>query len=230
VEVERELPKFRAPARAALERLLRSCLRLRADMGHFATNMRTYVTYEVLEGAWREFQGAAASCCDMDALISRHEAFLAALLGRALLDDSSAQVRSTLNGVLANMLGLAPLVGRLNDEVKASLLWMEDRAREAAANTAAGRWGAVDSDAAARRDEEVDPALVEELEGVAGQLEAAHLAGVRRLTEQLSDERQGGVAHAFNEVRYLLCRLDRAFYERQAGAMDGGFLEVDAPS
>jgi len=30
------------------------------------------------------------------------------------------------------------------------------------------------------------------------------------------------VAHAFNEVRYLLCRLDRAFYERQAAASAGG--------
>lgn len=43
-------------------------------------------------GAWREFQSAAASCQDLDALIARHEAFLSALLGRALLDDSSAQV------------------------------------------------------------------------------------------------------------------------------------------
>jgi hypothetical protein len=48
--VERELPKFRGAARAGLERLLRACLRLRADMAHLATNMRTYVTYEVLEG------------------------------------------------------------------------------------------------------------------------------------------------------------------------------------
>jgi hypothetical protein len=66
VEVERELPKFRAPARAALERLLRSCLRLRADMGHFATNMRTYVTYEVLEGEGaggpRQCRSGASGC------------------------------------------------------------------------------------------------------------------------------------------------------------------------
>ncbi len=48
--MERELPKFRGAARAGLERLLRACLRLRADMAHLATNMRTYVTYEVLEG------------------------------------------------------------------------------------------------------------------------------------------------------------------------------------
>lgn len=50
--MERELPKFRGAARSGLERLLRSCLRLRADMAHFAVNMRTYVTYEVLEGAF----------------------------------------------------------------------------------------------------------------------------------------------------------------------------------
>lgn len=31
--------------------------------------------------------------------------------------DVALQVRQTLNSVLANMLGLAPLVGRLNDEV-----------------------------------------------------------------------------------------------------------------
>jgi hypothetical protein len=53
VEVERELPKFRGAARSGLERLLRACLRLRADMAHFASALRTYVTYEVLEGEAR---------------------------------------------------------------------------------------------------------------------------------------------------------------------------------
>jgi hypothetical protein len=59
------------------------------------------------------------------------------------------------------MLGLAPLVGRLNDEVKAALLWMDDRAASAAANTRAGRWGVVDGDGGVRRDEEVSPELLE---------------------------------------------------------------------
>jgi hypothetical protein len=74
---------------------------------------------------------------------------------------AAPQVRSTLNGVLSNMLGLAPLVGRLNDEVRAALLWAEERAAAAAAATAAGRWGVVGGDAEARRDEEVAPELLE---------------------------------------------------------------------
>lgn len=49
----------------------------------------------------------------------------------------------------------------LRVQVKRSLLWMEDRARSAAANTAAGRWGVVDSDLGERPDEEVDGQLVE---------------------------------------------------------------------
>jgi hypothetical protein len=35
-------------------------------------------------------------------------------------------------------------------------------------------------------------------------------------------QRQGGVAAAHNEVRYLLSRIDRAFYERAAGALLDG--------
>lgn len=41
-------------------------------------------------------------------------------------------------------------------------------------------------------------------------------------TQHTQPQRTGGVAHNFNEVRYLLCRLDRAFYERQASGLGDG--------
>jgi len=49
-------------------------------------------------GAWRDFQANAATAPDLDALISHHESFLSALMGRALLDDSSAQVGGWMEG------------------------------------------------------------------------------------------------------------------------------------
>jgi hypothetical protein len=50
VEIERELPKFRSNTRGRLEELLRDCLRVRAEMSHFATNLQYYLTFEVLGG------------------------------------------------------------------------------------------------------------------------------------------------------------------------------------
>ena len=98
-----------------------------------------------------------------------------------------------------------------------------------AANTAAGRWGVAGGDASARRDEELPPGLLEELEAAAAQLEAAHAAGVARLAEQLADGGAGnGGASAFDEgARHLLSRLaGRGAYERQQGAGEGGRLSL----
>jgi hypothetical protein len=41
-------------------------------------------------------------------------------------------------------------------------------------------------------------------------------------TPPRAPQRQGGVALAFDEVRYLLGRLDRAFYDRLPGGGGGG--------
>lgn len=68
-------------------------------------------------GTWQEFQHRAAAAGDLDALMTAHESYLTQLLDKSLLNEDCAALAETLNSVLANMLGLAPLVSRLNEQV-----------------------------------------------------------------------------------------------------------------
>lgn len=56
VEIERVLPQFKGDACAGqLDDLLRTCLRLHAEMAHITTNLQYYINLEVVEckqGFW----------------------------------------------------------------------------------------------------------------------------------------------------------------------------------
>lgn len=50
VEIERALPQFKGdPCLAQLDDLVRTCLRLHAEMAHITTNLQYYVNLEVVE-------------------------------------------------------------------------------------------------------------------------------------------------------------------------------------
>ncbi|KAF8068410.1 GCP3 [Scenedesmus sp. PABB004] len=217
VEVERSLPRFGAdPARPRLLGLLRACLRLRAEMAHLCVNLQYYVNLEVLECAWSEFVCAAGVAPDLDSLIAAHDRFLASVLQRALLGGGAAEaLRPGLGQLLRTCMGLAPLAARFNERVQAGLMARERRAAEAAANTAAGRWGATSAaPAQAVPDDELGE-LADTL---------AHLADSYRTSLRAFLRALPAAANEVNaEVRFLLARLNFSdFYTRSAAGAASG--------
>ena len=95
--------------------LLRRCHTLRAEMAHFVTNLQYYIMFEVLEHSWLEFTAAMGSAADLDGLIAAHEAYLDAIVAKALLGDRSALVAQQLGSLFDLMLRFAGLADRLFD-------------------------------------------------------------------------------------------------------------------
>ena len=95
--------------------LLRRCHTLRAEMAHFVTNLQYYTMFEVLEHSWQEFTTAMAAATDLDGVIAAHEAYLEAVIARALLGDRSSLVAQHLGALFDLMLRFASLADRLFD-------------------------------------------------------------------------------------------------------------------
>jgi gamma-tubulin complex component 3 len=159
-EVERGARRLRpgAPARAGVEALLREALSARNDAAALVAAVQHYAAFDVVEVAWARFGQAAGAARDLDALAAAHAAFLAEVERGALLRQqpppraSSAAAASgaaapatplaALEALIDDALALHPIVARLADGVGRAAAWLDDRARRAAAATAAGGWGA----------------------------------------------------------------------------------------
>lgn len=202
-QVERTLPRLGRPSRdaglGAAAALLRRLLLTRNEMSHFATNFQYYVMFEVLETSTQEFDQLAAGATDLESLLAGHEAYLATVLRKALLDDSvpSQQLRAVLVDLLGNMLSMQGISRLFVDQVLAA----EARVHARSQRAARGGWGALGGDGDSLFS-------VVDLQVLAAQLDKLHAVHHERLaafTDLLP-------AQAHEEVRFLLYRLDFSEY------------------
>ena len=89
--------------------LLHNCQLVLQEQMHYLSQIQYYVTFEVLECGWAEFQENLVGVTDFDQLLVAHERFLDKLLGSCLLKPSSqsiaGKIRSTFDSV-STRLGL----------------------------------------------------------------------------------------------------------------------------
>ncbi|KAJ9510229.1 hypothetical protein QJQ45_015708 [Haematococcus lacustris] len=210
--VERTLSRMPQDCSRGAQDLVKRCLRLRADMSHFATNLQYYLMFEVMEAAWQEFSRRVSSAEDLDQLIAAHETYLDTLLRKSLLGPESQQLRGTLHTLTLNMLGLAGLVSRLNEAVQVADRRLSDKKRRIKQRTAAGQWGTVAGD-----DAQEDGLAAEDVVELSQRLDAlalTHAAALQAFTDQLP-------AQAHDEVRFLLYRLDFNEFNARMRRADG---------
>ncbi|KAL6744735.1 Spc98 family-domain-containing protein [Haematococcus lacustris] len=210
--VERTLSRMPHDCSRGAQDLVKRCLRLRADMSHFATNLQYYLMFEVMEAAWQEFSRRVSSAEDLDQLIAAHETYLDTLLRKSLLGPESQQLRGTLHTLTLNMLGLAGLVSRLNEAVQVADRRLSDKKRRIKQRTAAGQWGTVAGD-----DAQEDGLAAEDVVELSQRLDAlalTHAAALQAFTDQLP-------AQAHDEVRFLLYRLDFNEFNARMRRADG---------
>ncbi|MEW5305464.1 MAG: hypothetical protein WDW36_008001 [Sanguina aurantia] len=226
-EVGRPLHKLGAGGRHA-QGVVRRCLRLRNEMSHFVTNLQYYLMFEVMEGAWREFEKAASAAPNLDALLQSHSEYLTTLLRKSLLDERCEGLRVVLTGLVGNAIALRGLVGRFADQVQKAQTEHAAQSRRGAA--AAGRGGArggwgTTMDATGGSTGSTQRAGVSSSGGGGGGglLSEAGLAECHSLLEDLEARQQQGVsdfteglpAQALEEVRFLLYRLDFSDFHKR---------------
>ncbi|KXZ50079.1 GCP3 protein [Gonium pectorale] len=219
--------------------VLATLLRLRAEMGHFATNLQLYIQFDVMEASWQDFYSRAASCADLDSLIAAHEAHLAKLLRKALLQDDAAQaqppqpppqggqgqaqaqggpsaaaMRRALQDMLSNMVALRAVAGQLEELVEGGARLHAKRRAEAAARVAKGGWGTTATaggTAGGSGEPVVSAAALADIARTLAELRAQHQRAVAEFTDNLAEEAQ-------DDMRFLLARLDFSAKGVQAGA------------
>ncbi|KAG2486861.1 hypothetical protein HYH03_014544 [Edaphochlamys debaryana] len=217
------------PAGHPVQPVLGALLRLRADMSHFATNLQTYIHFEVMHTCWQRFFSRASACSDLDSLIAAHEEHLATLLRKALLAnpggegegqggvraEGASALRRALRDALSNMVALRAVASRLEELVAGGARLLATRAAAARGRVAAGRWGTEAAPGSA--DPPVPPAALADIRRTLADLAAQHSRAVAEFTENLPEEAQ-------DDVRFLLARLDfgGVGVAVQAGAGAGG--------
>eukprot|EP00198_Chlamydomonas_reinhardtii_P010138 XP_001699475.1 gamma tubulin interacting protein [Chlamydomonas reinhardtii] len=187
---------------ALAQPVLAQLLRLRAEMSHFATNLQYYIQFEVMEACWQEFYTRAASCADLDSLITAHEEHLAKLLRKALLEGgggggaggagepgpSAAALRRALQDALANMVGLRAVAARLEEAVEGGARKLQTRTAAARQRVARGGWGVQAPAAGAGEEPVIDTRVLRDIRRTLSDLAAQHQRAVGEFTENLPEE------------------------------------------
>ncbi|CAD7701696.1 unnamed protein product, partial [Ostreobium quekettii] len=105
-----------ASAMAAYQRVSRLLWKLKRAEHNLS---EYYVTFEVLEGAWRQFAEAAIVAGDLDELIEAHEAYLGDILARCLLTDPRDKLSRTLEQIFKCICRALGAIQRLTGNVDA---------------------------------------------------------------------------------------------------------------
>uniref|UniRef100_A0A7S1XYT4 Gamma tubulin complex component C-terminal domain-containing protein n=2 Tax=Phaeomonas parva TaxID=124430 RepID=A0A7S1XYT4_9STRA len=92
VRIERDLPGIRA--------LLHAASLAQGQMVHVASNLSSYVMFEVLETEWRGVAKKIEEATDMDAMIRAHDVYIHNVFAKALLLESEAELAELLRRVL----------------------------------------------------------------------------------------------------------------------------------
>lgn len=78
--------------------LFHSCQLVLQEQMHYLSQIQYYVTFEVLECGWHDFEVSLEKCKDLDELLKAHQRFLDKLMGSCLLNQSSQDIAGKIRG------------------------------------------------------------------------------------------------------------------------------------
>ena len=96
--------------------LLHKCQLVLQEQMHYLSQIQYYVTFEVLECSWADFQENLKNVKDFDELLAAHEAFLDKLLGSCLLKPSSQNISGKIRSTFDSVAAFQDLLVKLNNE------------------------------------------------------------------------------------------------------------------
>lgn len=203
-----------APGSAELELMteLTRCHTLRHEMSHFCTNLQYYVMFEVLETSWDQLQDAFRKAKNLDALIAAHDAYLTAVMEKALLGVRSQPLAKQLAQMFDLILRFHAFSARLVEAMEGAAARRQLAAAAAERRTAQGQWGFAGGDDSAA----VPPGFVERVRG--------ELDGIMREYSALFEGFVALIAaQKVVDLRSLIFRLDFSeFYKTMhAQGVDG---------
>ena len=179
----------------ALRGLLHAASLAQAQMVHLASNLSSYVMFEVLETEWTALQRSVDAAADMDAMLAAHEAYLGHIREKLLMNEREAPVNKKMSRVLDAIGGFCKCQNALFADV------FTEMARRGAAS-GDGEDGGEDAAAAYAEDWDqgrVPQRFLNSIQGSAREFEAA----ISELVEALQDEGEAG-----EKLRTLASRLD----------------------
>lgn len=162
--------------------LLRNISILRQSMMHFVVNLKSYLMFEVIEGAWQKLKASMEEASSLDEAIAAHDAYLASVVRKAMVRDqehSDGYILNHLADQVATVLSITDEFCTLqeiifNQSLRAADVAAEKRV-EAESRMNRGQWGF---------DNEQD---IEEQETFFGLAEPAILEEIRRMSESYND-------------------------------------------
>lgn len=123
-----------------LKELLMIAFNVRSKLSHFCTNLQYYITFEVLESAWKDFKIMADKATDLDALIGAHEIYIASILSKCFLDSnpSAEALRALLVEYFRLIDAFTKMIVRLVTDAQQILQILYARLNGTAANWTGG--------------------------------------------------------------------------------------------
>ena len=97
--------------------LFHSCQLVLQEQMHYLSQIQYYVTFEVLECGWHDFEVSLEKCKDLDELLKAHQRFLDKLMGSCLLNQSSQDIAGKIRGTFDSV-----SMGLIFDKIRVSLI------------------------------------------------------------------------------------------------------------
>lgn len=219
--------------------VLRKISITRQSMTHFVTNLKNYLFFEVLEGAWKLLHYQIDHALSLDDVIAAHNKYLQDVLHKSLLSEST-EIGKTLSEQLHILLGLALLFCHFQEQLFCQALKAADtsaqKRRLAETRSKEGEWGFESEKEVAEENTFfglVDVATFDEVNTIYDEfnsgtiqfmnsLEAAIDGRNRTLTEPGSPDREPNptghthVETTHDSLRFLSFQLDySSFYSSQ---------------
>ncbi|CAM9606481.1 unnamed protein product [Scytosiphon promiscuus] len=203
VRLEQALPELR--------RALHRCSMIRGQMFFLTSNLSNYMMFEVLETSWGMLQESLDAARTLDDIIQAHNAYMAGILAKALLNQENISVKTKLEEVLNTIVDFCRhqeiLVVRAMAEVTTRRAEQADKERR----TARGRWGTEGETPHGRGRLGRDPFGMGNIEDTARRYEEK-LSELMRMLEQRSGNME--------ILRFLTFRLDfNDFYKERRTAL-----------
>ena len=127
--------------------LLRHICMIRQSMMHFVVNLKSYLFFEVLEGAWKTLKMQIDSAKSLDDIIKAHNFYLSNITRNSLLPEGNdlGEAPSTSGTELQSLLALVLRFCEFQDTTFSEAIAAAERAtekrREAERRSRAGEWG-----------------------------------------------------------------------------------------
>ena len=131
--------------------LLRRICMIRQSMMHFVVNLKSYLFFEVMEGAWKVLRQDIAGARSLDDIIRAHNSYLSVIRRKSLLPDKKWKDGQVSPGTeLQTLLSMVRRCCEFQERTFTDAIAAAERAtekrREAERRTNAGDWGFSSSD------------------------------------------------------------------------------------